>query len=166
MVNSTKRKRKSQDAICWARRRQVKWLQNVRHGDDLSSIDSSASMRNAMTRSNYGEYRMLQNDLVVREREHLARSATVLMIDISHSRILYGEDRITPAKKDMALAELISRRYPKDNLDLVVFGNDAWQIEIKELPHLSVGPYHTNTVAGLELAMDYRRRKMRTSKFL
>ncbi|MEC7159674.1 MAG: hypothetical protein VXW24_05230, partial [Bacteroidota bacterium] len=100
------------------------------YGDDFSSIDSSASMRNAMTRSNYNEYRMLQKDLVVREREHLARSATVLMIDISHSMILYGEDRITPAKKvAMALAELISRRYPKDDLDLVVFGNDAWQIE-------------------------------------
>lgn len=135
------------------------------YGDDLSSIDSSASMRNAMTRSNYGEYRMLQKDLVVREREHLARSATVLMIDISHSMILYGEDRITPAKKvAMALAELISRRYPKDDLDLVVFGNDAWQIEIKELPYLSVGPYHTNTVAGLELAMDLLRRRKNANK--
>ena len=64
----------------------------------------------------------------------------------------------------MALAELISRRYPKDDLDLVVFGNDAWQIEIKELPYLSVGPYHTNTVAGLELAMDLLRRRKNANK--
>ena len=77
------------------------------------------------------------------------------MIDISHSMILYGEDRITPAKKvAMALAELITKKYPKDTLDILVFGDDAWQIEIKDLPYLQVGPYHTNTVAGLELAMD------------
>lgn len=135
------------------------------YGDDLSGVDATSSMRNAMTRSNYDSYRLLQEDLVVREREHLARNATVLMIDISHSMILYGEDRITPAKKvAMALAELIRRRYPKDDLDLVVFGNDAWQIEIKELPYLNVGPYHTNTVAGLELAMDVLRRRKNSNK--
>ena len=62
----------------------------------------------------------------------------------------------------MALAELITTRYPKDSLDVVVFGNDAWQIQIKDLPYLSVGPYHTNTVAGLELAMELlRKRKTR-----
>ena len=91
--------------------------------------------------------------------------STVLMIDISHSMILYGEDRITPAKKvAMALAELITSRYPKDTLDILVFGNDAWQIEIKDLPYLKVGPYHTNTVAGLQLAMDLLRRKRNTNK--
>jgi uncharacterized protein with von Willebrand factor type A (vWA) domain len=91
--------------------------------------------------------------------------STVLMIDISHSMILYGEDRITPAKKvAMALAELITTRYPKDTLDILVFGNDAWQIEIKDLPYLKVGPYHTNTVAGLQLAMDLLRRKRNTNK--
>jgi len=70
------------------------------------------------------------------------------MIDISHSMILYGEDRITPAKKvAMALSELITTRYPKDTLDILVFGNDAWTIKIKDLPYLQVGPYHTNTIA-------------------
>jgi len=89
----------------------------------------------------------------------------VLMIDISHSMILYGEDRITPAKKvAMALTELIKTRYPKDTLDIIVFGNDAWPISIKELPYLKVGPYHTNTVAGLQLAMDILRRKRNTNK--
>ena len=91
--------------------------------------------------------------------------STVLMIDISHSMILYGEDRITPAKKvAMALAEFITTRYPKDTLDVLVFGNDARPISIKELPYLQVGPYHTNTVAGLELAMDMLRRKRNTNK--
>jgi uncharacterized protein with von Willebrand factor type A (vWA) domain len=79
--------------------------------------------------------------------------------------ILYGEDRITPAKKvAMALAELIKKKYPKDTLDILVFGDDAWQIEIKDLPYLQVGPYHTNTVAGLELAMDILRRKKNANK--
>lgn len=93
--------------------------------------------------------------------------STVLMIDISHSMILYGEDRITPAKKvAMALSELIITRYPKDTLDVLVFGNDARPISIQELPYLQVGPYHTNTVAGLELAMDMlRRKKIPTNKF-
>ncbi|HZG01945.1 MAG TPA: hypothetical protein VEY71_13145, partial [Chitinophagales bacterium] len=78
----------------------------------------------------------------------------------SHSMILYGEDRITPAKKvAMALAELITTRYPKDTLDIVVFGNDAWPVELKDLPYLQVGPFHTNTLAGLELAMEILRRR-------
>ena len=68
------------------------------------------------------------------EKEYKTQVSTVLMIDISHSMILYGEDRITPAKKTaMALAELITTRYPKDTLDIIVFGNDSWQIQIKDL---------------------------------
>jgi uncharacterized protein with von Willebrand factor type A (vWA) domain len=79
--------------------------------------------------------------------------------------ILYGEDRITPAKKvAMALAELIKTKYPKDTLDILVFGNDAWPIEIKDLPYLQVGPYHTNTYAGLELAMDMLRKRKNSNK--
>jgi len=64
----------------------------------------------------------------------------------------------------MALAEMITTRYPKDTLDILVFGNDARPISIKELPYLQVGPYHTNTVAGLNLAMDLLRRKKNTNK--
>jgi uncharacterized protein with von Willebrand factor type A (vWA) domain len=87
------------------------------------------------------------------------------MIDISHSMILYGEDRITPAKRvALALAELIRIKYPKDTLDVIVFGNDAWQIEVKDIPYLQVGPFHTNTVAGLELAMDLLRRRKNPNK--
>jgi uncharacterized protein with von Willebrand factor type A (vWA) domain len=87
------------------------------------------------------------------------------MIDVSHSMILYGEDRITPAKKvAMALAELITTKYKKDTLDILAFGDDAWQIEIKDLPYLQVGPFHTNTVAGLELALDILRRRKNPNK--
>jgi uncharacterized protein with von Willebrand factor type A (vWA) domain len=108
---------------------------------------------------------MTEDDLEVVESEYKAQTSTVLMIDISHSMILYGEDRITPAKKvAMALAELITKKYPKDTLDVLVFGDDAWQIEIKDLPYLQVGPYHTNTVAGLELAMDILRRRKNANK--
>ena len=64
----------------------------------------------------------------------------------------------------MALSELITTKYPKDTLDIVVFGNDAWPVEIKDLPYLQVGPYHTNTVAGLELAMDILRRRKNPNK--
>jgi len=79
--------------------------------------------------------------------------------------ILYGEDRITPAKKvALALAEFIKTRFPKDTLDLIVFGDDAWPIELKDIPYLEVGPYHTNTVAGLELAMDILKRRRNPNK--
>ena len=79
--------------------------------------------------------------------------------------IIYGEDRITPAKKvAMALAELIITRYPKDTLDILVFGNDAKIIPLKQLPYLKVGPYHTNTVAGLQLAMDILKKKKNNNK--
>jgi Ca-activated chloride channel family protein len=110
-------------------------------------------------------FMLTENDLVVEETQFKSQMSTVLMIDISHSMILYGEDRITPAKKvAMALAELITTRYPKDTLDILVFGNDAWSISIRDLPYLKVGPYHTNTVAGLQLAMDLLRRKRNTNK--
>ena len=130
------------------------------HGDDLNSIDYQASIKNAFINQGIENFSITENDLEVSEKEHLSQSATVLMIDISHSMILYGEDRITPAKKvAMALSEYVMRKYPKDFIDVVVFGNDAWQVEIEDLPYLKVGPYHTNTVAGLELAMDILRRR-------
>ncbi len=134
-------------------------------GDSLEQIAMTDSLRNAQIRHGINDFHMTEDDLEVMENEYKAQTSTVLMIDISHSMILYGEDRITPAKKTaMALAELITTRYPRDTLDLLVFGNDAWQIEIKDLPYLEVGPYHTNTVAGLELAMDILRRRKNPNK--
>ncbi|WP_258099393.1 vWA domain-containing protein [Marinoscillum pacificum] len=134
-------------------------------GDSPEQIELTESIRNAQINHGFGDFMLTENDLEVREREMKTQTSTVLMIDISHSMILYGEDRITPAKKvAMALAEMITKKYPKDTLDVIVFGNDSWQIEIKDLPYLSVGPYHTNTVAGLELAMDLLRRRKNKNK--
>ncbi|WP_053990348.1 VWA domain-containing protein [Mangrovimonas sp. TPBH4] len=134
-------------------------------GDALDRVSMTESLKNAQINHGLGNFSLSEDDLVVEETLHKSQMSTVLMIDISHSMILYGEDRITPAKKvAMALAELITTRYPKDTLDILAFGNDAWQIEIKDLPYLQVGPYHTNTVAGLQLAMDLLRRKRNTNK--
>lgn len=134
-------------------------------GDTLEQISMTDSLRNAQINHGLDNFMMTEGDLEVRENEFKTQTSTVLMIDISHSMILYGEDRITPAKKvAMALAELITKKYPKDTLDILVFGNDAWQIEIKDLPYLKVGPYHTNTIAGLELAMDLLRRRKNPNK--
>lgn len=140
-------------------------LRNYVFGDSLDRISVTESIKNAQVNHGVGEFRLTENDLVVNETHFNAQMSTVLMIDISHSMILYGEDRITPAKKvAMALAELIRTRYPKDTLDIIVFGNDAWPIKLKDLPYLQVGPYHTNTVAGLSLALDILRRKKQTNK--
>lgn len=134
-------------------------------GDNLDQIDVTQSIQNAQINHGIGDFRLTEGDLEVEEMDYKTLTSTVLMIDISHSMILYGEDRITPAKKvAMALAELISTRYPKDTLDIVVFGNDAWPIQIKDLPYLQVGPYHTNTYAGLELAVDLLRRRKTHNK--
>ncbi|MCY0970233.1 vWA domain-containing protein [Chryseobacterium wangxinyae] len=138
---------------------------NFQYGDDLSTVNMTESLKNAQINNGIADLRMTEDDLIVEETKHKAQISTVLMIDISHSMILYGEDRITPAKKvAMALVELIKRKYPKDSIDIIVFGNEAWPIKIKDLPYLQVGPYHTNTVAGLELAMDILRRKRNTNK--
>lgn len=136
-----------------------------RFGDSPDQISMTDSIRNAQINHGISEFTLMENDLEVMEKEHKAQTSTVLMLDISHSMILYGEDRITPAKKvAMALAELIKTRYPKDTLDVLVFGDDAWQIEVKDLPYLQVGPYHTNTPAGIELAMNLLRRRKNPNK--
>ncbi len=140
-------------------------MRDYQFGDSVEQISITDSLRNAQINHGLEEFQMTEDDLEVMENEFKTQTSTVLMIDISHSMILYGEDRITPAKKvAMALAELITKKYPKDTLDILVFGDDAKQIEIKDLPYLQVGPYHTNTVAGLELAMDILRRRKNSNK--
>ena len=134
-------------------------------GDPIEKISMTESIRNAQIRTAGADFNLHHDDLVVEDSYYNTQMSTVLMIDISHSMILYGEDRITPAKKvAMALAEFITTRYPKDTLDILVFGNDAWPISLKEIPYLQVGPYHTNTVAGLLLAMDMLRRRKNSNK--
>ncbi|MEM7574185.1 MAG: VWA domain-containing protein [Bacteroidota bacterium] len=140
-------------------------LKPYEYGDPLHQLAISESLRNAQINNGIDNFQLTNQDLEVYETHYQAQMSTVLMIDISHSMILYGEDRITPAKKvAMALSEYITTRFPKDTLDIIVFGNDAWPVEIKDLPYLQVGPYHTNTVAGLELAMDILRRRRNPNK--
>jgi uncharacterized protein with von Willebrand factor type A (vWA) domain len=122
-------------------------------GDGVEEIDFRGSMGNAIRRAGPGEILLGEEDLEVFETEHHTSCATALLLDISHSMILYGEDRITPAKQvALALTELIVTRYPKDTLDVVVFGDDAQEIAIEELPYVQVGPFHTNTKAALQRA--------------
>ncbi len=133
-------------------------------GDNLQNLDFTSTLNNALKR-NIDDITLDEDDFRVHETEHQTTCATVLMIDVSHSMILYGEDRITPAKKvAMALAELILTRYPKDSLDVILFGDEAWAVEVKELPFVSVGPYHTNTKAGLNLARQILKRKKNQNK--
>ena len=122
-------------------------------GDNLSDLDALGSVSNAVMNHGIDDLTLTEDDLEVFETEHLSACATVLMVDISHSMVLYGEDRITPAKKiALALAQLIQTRYPKDTLDVVLFGDDAVQVPLKQLIKIQAGPFHTNTKAGLQLA--------------
>ncbi len=144
---------------------QTSEIRPYQFGDRLDHIALSESIKNAQINHGIDQFKLTQDDLEIRETFYQSQMSTVLMIDISHSMILYGEDRITPAKKvAMALSEYITTQFPKDTLDIIVFGNDSWRIEIKDLPYLQVGPYHTNTVAGLELAMDILRKRRNPNK--
>ncbi|CAN5733492.1 VWA domain-containing protein [soil metagenome] len=122
-------------------------------GDTLN-LDIPATLKNVMARGDIGVPLDLQyGDLMVHQAEYRSSCATVLMLDISHSMILYGEDRFTPAKKvALALAHLIRTQYPGDTLRVVTFGDRASEIPIGQLPQAKVGPFHTNTAEGLKLA--------------
>lgn len=140
-------------------------------GDTLSNVDMPESFRNVLRRqaqevSEQGNFDLEEEDLRVYETEHLTKCATVILLDISHSMILYGEDRITPAKKvALALHELIKQKFPRDFIALITFGDDAQLVSLAELPFLQVGPYHTNTRAGLQMARSLlRRQKGNTNK--
>ena len=134
-------------------------------GDQPTNIDLTSTLTNAFRRDGIDDFTLKEEDLEVYETEHQTTCATVLMIDISHSMILYGEDRITPAKQvALALSELISTRFPKDYLSLVTFGDEAELVSINELPFLTVGPYHTNTKAGLQLARNLLRKHGNANK--
>ena len=134
-------------------------------GDQPTNIDLTATLTNAFKRNGIDDFSLKEEDIEVYETEHMTSCATVLMLDISHSMILYGEDRITPAKQvALALSELIMQKFPKDYLALVVFGDDAKLMSLNELPFLQVGPYHTNTRAGLQLARTLLRRQGNSNK--
>ncbi|HEX6200709.1 MAG TPA: VWA domain-containing protein [Thermoanaerobaculia bacterium] len=121
-------------------------------GDDLHHLDAARSLQNALKRT-HGGLDLAEDDLEVHETEHLTSCATILAIDISHSMILYGEDRITPAKKvALALTELITTKYPKDYLGVILFGDRAERVDLSDIPYVEAGPYHTNTREALELS--------------
>lgn len=133
-------------------------------GDELHRIDSVRSLGNALKRT-HGELALAEEDLEVQETEHLTSCATVVAIDISHSMILYGEDRITPAKTvALALTELIRTRYPKDFLAAITFGDRAERIALSDLPYLEAGPFHTNTREALQVARAILERRKQPNR--
>jgi uncharacterized protein with von Willebrand factor type A (vWA) domain len=135
-----------------------------RFGDEIHRIDPVRSLHNALRRTR-GEIEILEDDLEVFETEHLTSCATILAIDISHSMVLYGEDRITPAKKvALALTEMITTRYPKDHLGVVLFGDRAERIDLSDLPYIEAGPYHTNTREALQLSRTLLQRNKQPNK--
>jgi Ca-activated chloride channel family protein len=138
-------------------------------GDTLN-LDAAATLLNAVQRQHEnGEdtsrIRVTHEDLMVVQGEYQSSCATVLMLDCSHSMILYGEDRFTPAKRvALALAQLIKTQYPGDALKVVLFHDSAEEIPLAELGRVRVGPYYTNTREGLRLArriLDRQRKDMR-----
>ena len=140
-------------------------IKKYEFGDQVTNIDLTSTIKNAFKKSDINNFRLGEDDIEVYETEHMTSCATVLMIDISHSMILYGEDRITPAKEvALGLSELILTKYPKDKLNIVVFGDDAKEITVRDLPFLTVGPFHTNTKAGLRLARQILKKKGNVNK--
>ena len=133
-------------------------------GDRIEDIAWSESMNQALLRHG-GTLRMTEDDLRVREREQHTGCATVLLIDVSHSMVLYGEDRMSPAREvALALLELITTQYKKDTLDLVLFGDNAERVPLDRVPYIEAGPFHTNTKAGLQLAQELLRQRRHVNK--
>jgi Ca-activated chloride channel family protein len=128
---------------------------------DITATLSSAIQREGLTLPLNIEY----SDLNVHQCEYQSSCATVLMLDCSHSMILYGEDRFTPAKKvAMALSQLIRTQYPGDSLSLVLFHDSAEEVPLTQLARVKVGPYYTNTREGLRLAQRILQRQRKDMK--
>ncbi|ABF42258.1 von Willebrand factor, type A [Candidatus Koribacter versatilis Ellin345] len=134
-------------------------------GDTLN-LDITATLSNAMQREGLQlPIEIEYSDLQVHQCEYQSSCATVLMLDCSHSMILYGEDRFTPAKKvAMALSQLIRTQYPGDSLSLVLFHDSAEELPISQLARVKVGPYYTNTREGLRMAQRILQRQRKDMK--
>ncbi len=137
---------------------------------DTMNLDASSTVLNAVTRAHRagaagGPVQIGYEDLMVAQGEYQSSCATVIMLDCSHSMILYGEDRFTPAKQvAMALSQLIRTQYPGDTLHVVLFHDSAEEIPLRELGRVRVGPYYTNTREGLKLSrriLERQRKDMR-----
>jgi Ca-activated chloride channel family protein len=134
-------------------------------GDTLN-LDATATLSSAISREGLGlPLNMEYEDLHVHQCEYQSSCATVVMLDCSHSMILYGEDRFTPAKRvAMALSHLIRTQYPGDSLSLVLFHDSAEEMPISHLARVKVGPWHTNTREGLRVAQRVLARQRKDMK--
>jgi len=134
-------------------------------GDTLN-LDVSGTLLNAVSREGLTvPLNVDYKDLLVHQTEYQSSCATVVMLDCSHSMILYGEDRFTPAKKvALALSHLIRSQYPGDSLNLVVFHDSAEEVPLSQLARVRVGPYYTNTREGLKMAQRILARQRKDMK--
>ena len=139
--------------------------QRYEFGDTLN-LDSTTTLKSAIAREGIGLPLNLEyDDLHVHQCEYQSSCATVVMLDCSHSMILYGEDRFTPAKKvAMALSHLIRTQYPGDSLSVVLFHDSAEELPVSQLARVKVGPYYTNTCEGLRLAQRILARQRKDMK--
>jgi Ca-activated chloride channel family protein len=139
--------------------------QRYEFGDTLN-LDTTTTLKSAIAREGVGLPLNLEyEDLHVHQCEYQSSCATVVMLDCSHSMILYGEDRFTPAKKvAMALSHLIRTQYPGDSLSLVLFHDSAEELPVSQLPRVKVGPHYTNTCEGLRLSQRILARQRKDMK--
>ena len=133
---------------------------------DTMNLDVSGTLLNAIAREGLKvPLEVDYKDLQIRQSEYQSSCATVVMLDCSHSMILYGEDRFTPAKKvALALSHLLRTQYPGDSLHLVLFHDSAEQVPVSQLARVRVGPYYTNTREGLRLAQRILLRERKDMK--
>jgi Ca-activated chloride channel family protein len=133
---------------------------------DMLNLDTTATLGSAISREGIGlPLNMEYEDLYVHQCDYQSSCATVVMLDCSHSMILYGEDRFTPAKRvAMALSHLIRTQYPGDSLSLVLFHDSAEEMPISQLARVKVGPWHTNTREGLRVAQRVLSRQRKDMK--
>src|SRR6202167_5788558 len=133
---------------------------------DVLNLDTTATLSSAIAREGISLPLNLEySDLQVHQCEYQSSCATVVMLDCSHSMILYGEDRFTPAKKvAMALSHLIRTQYPGDSLSLILFHDSAEEVPLSQLARVKVGPYYTNTREGLRLAQRILQRQRKDMK--
>ncbi|WP_034345588.1 vWA domain-containing protein [Deinococcus misasensis] len=136
-------------------------LKSYEFGDTLN-LDTTETLKNVVHK---GFSEMQESDLVVRQSEYFSSAATVVLLDCSHSMILYGEDRFTPAKQvALALAHLIRTQYPGDTVKFVLFHDSAEVVSISQLAQAQIGPYHTNTAEGLKVAQQLLKRENKDMK--
>jgi Ca-activated chloride channel family protein len=133
---------------------------------DVLNLDTTATLGSAISREGIGlPLNMEYDDLYVHQCDYQSSCATVMMLDCSHSMILYGEDRFTPAKRvAMALSHLIRTQFPGDSLSLVLFHDSAEEMPVSQLARVKVGPWHTNTREGLRVAQRVLARQRKDMK--